>query len=143
MNGWKKEGLDDPEDRDVYLAERVFWVSKEARWKNLQDNAKQESIGNLIDLAMEAIEQDNPNLKGMLPGNYGRATLDKRRFGDRVAAAAQDANVYFWDQAVGQWSRWPALAGSRVSCVSFSPDGQLVAAGTDDNRLLVWSVETG
>jgi hypothetical protein len=63
----EKEGLDNLEDRDVYLAERVFWVPKEARWKNLQDNAKQESIGNLIDLAMEAIEQDNPNLKGMLP----------------------------------------------------------------------------
>jgi type I restriction enzyme M protein len=45
----EKEGLDDPEDRDVYLAERVFWVPKEARWKILQDNAKQESIGNLID----------------------------------------------------------------------------------------------
>lgn len=74
-----QEGLDDPEDRDVYLAERVFWVPKEARWKILQDNAKQESIGNLIDSAMEAIERDNPTLKGMLPGNYGRATLDKRR----------------------------------------------------------------
>ena len=82
----EKEGLDDPEDRDVYLAERVFWVPKEARWKNFQDNAKQESIGNLIDLAMEAIEQGNPNLKGMLPGNYGRATLDKRRLGDRVGS---------------------------------------------------------
>src|SRR5574338_518867 len=43
----EKEGLDDPEDRDVYLAERTFWVPKDARWKVLQDNAKQESIGNL------------------------------------------------------------------------------------------------
>ena len=80
----EKEGLDDPEDRDVYLAERVFWVPKVARWKNLQDSAKKESIGNLIDAAMEAIERDNPTLKGMLPGNYGRATLDKRRLGDLV-----------------------------------------------------------
>ena len=78
----EKEAVDDPEDRDVYLAERVFWVPKEARWKVLQDNAKQESIGNLIDKAMESIERDNPALKGMLPGNYGRATLDKRRLGD-------------------------------------------------------------
>ncbi len=87
-----KEGLDDPEDRDVYLAERVFWVPKEARWKNLQDNAKQESIGNLIDLAMESIERDNPNLKGMLPGNYGRATLDKRRLGDLVDMVSNKIN---------------------------------------------------
>ena len=77
----EKEGLDDPEDRDVYLADRVFWVPKDARWKILQDNAAKEEIGNLIDKAMDAIEKDNPTLKGMLPGNYGRATLDKRRLG--------------------------------------------------------------
>ena len=88
----EKEGLDDPEDRDVYLAERVFWVPREARWKNLQDNAKQESIGNLIDAAMEAIERDNPTLKGMLPGNYGRATLDKRRLGDLVDMVSNKIN---------------------------------------------------
>ena len=88
----EQEGLDDPEDRDVYLAERAFWVPKDARWKVLQDNAKQESIGNLIDKAMEAIEKDNPTLKGMLPGNYGRATLDKRRLGDLVDLVSNKIN---------------------------------------------------
>lgn len=88
----EKEAVDDPEDRDVYLAERVFWVPKEARWKVLQDNAKQESIGNLIDKAMESIERDNPTLKGMLPGNYGRATLDKRRLGDLVDLVSNKIN---------------------------------------------------
>ncbi len=86
------EGLDDPEDRDVYLAERVFWVPKEARWKVLQDNAKQETIGNRIDQAMEAIERDNPTLKGVLPGNYGRASLDKRRLGDLVDLVSNKIN---------------------------------------------------
>lgn len=88
----EQEAVDDPEDRDVYLAERVFWVPKEARWKVLQDNAKQESIGNLIDKAMESIERDNPTLKGMLPGNYGRATLDKRRLGDLVDLVSNKIN---------------------------------------------------
>jgi type I restriction enzyme M protein len=88
----EQEGLDDPEDRDVYLAERTFWVPQEARWKILQDNAKQEAIGNLIDKAMEAIERDNPSLKGMLPGNYGRATLDKRRLGDLVDLVSNKIN---------------------------------------------------
>ncbi|MBI1794834.1 MAG: SAM-dependent DNA methyltransferase [Chloroflexi bacterium] len=88
----EKEAVDDPEDRDVYLAERVFWVPKEARWKSLQDHAKQESIGNLIDAAMDAIEKDNPTLKGMLPGNYGRATLDKRRLGDLVDLVSNKIN---------------------------------------------------
>jgi len=93
----EKEAVDDPEDRDVYLAERVFWVPKEARWKILQDNAKQETIGNLIDAAMESIEKDNPTLKGMLPGNYGRATLDKRRLGDLVDMVSNKIN--FADEA--------------------------------------------
>jgi type I restriction enzyme M protein len=88
----EEEGLDDPEDRDVYLAERTFWVPKDARWKVLQDNAKHESIGNLIDKAMECIEKDNPTLKGMLPGNYGRATLDKRRLGDLVDLVSNKIN---------------------------------------------------
>src|SRR5690349_9468758 len=88
----EKEGLDDPEDKDVYLAERVFWVPPDARWKILQDNAAKEEIGNLIDLAMEAIERDNPTLKGMLPGNYGRATLDKRRLGDLVDMVSNKIN---------------------------------------------------
>ena len=62
MRSWlrSKARADDPEDRDEYLAERVFWVPKEARWTILQDNAKQPTIGNLIDDAMVAIERDNP-----------------------------------------------------------------------------------
>ena len=35
----------DPEDRDEYRAENVFWVPKEARWEFLQKNAKQPTIG--------------------------------------------------------------------------------------------------
>jgi type I restriction enzyme M protein len=74
----------DPEDRDEYIAERVFWVPKEARWAFLRANAKQPTIGNLIDQAMLAIERENPSLRGVLPGNYGRATLDKQRLGGLV-----------------------------------------------------------
>jgi len=74
----------DPEDRDEYIAERVFWVPKEARWSYLRANAKQPTIGNLIDDAMLAIERDNPSLRSVLPGNYGRATLDKQRLGGLV-----------------------------------------------------------
>ena len=41
---------------DEYLAENMFWVPKEARRSHLQANAKQPSIGKLIDEAMAAIE---------------------------------------------------------------------------------------
>jgi type I restriction enzyme M protein len=83
LTAQKSQGAD-PEDRDEYIAERVFWVPQEARWKMLQANAKQPAIGNLIDDAMLAIERDNPDLKGVLPGNYGRASLDKQKLGGLV-----------------------------------------------------------
>lgn len=74
----------DPEDRDEYLAENVFWVPKVARWAKLQSSAKQPTIGKLIDDAMAAIEKDNPTLKGVLPKDYGRASLDKQRLGELI-----------------------------------------------------------
>ena len=72
------------EDRDEYLAENIFYVPKEARWAHLQANAKQPEIGTLIDDAMHAIEQENPRLKGVLPKNYARPTLDKQTLGELV-----------------------------------------------------------
>ena len=74
----------DPEDRDEYRAERVFWVPKEARWPTIQGKAKAPTIGQLIDSGMTAIERDNPSLKGVLPKNYGRPGLDKQRLGELV-----------------------------------------------------------
>jgi type I restriction enzyme M protein len=40
----------DPEDRDEYTAENVFWVPQEARWDKLQAGAKSPEIGKTIDL---------------------------------------------------------------------------------------------
>jgi len=74
----------DPEDPDEYRAENVFWVPKEARWEYLQGQAKQSTIGKLIDKAMEAIERDNPSLKGVLPKDYARPALDKQRLGELI-----------------------------------------------------------
>jgi type I restriction enzyme M protein len=71
-----------PEDRDEYTAENVFWVPAEARWEKLQANAKSAVIGIFIDRAMAVIEKENPTLKGVLPQNYGREDLDKRRLGN-------------------------------------------------------------
>ncbi|MEN9920392.1 MAG: hypothetical protein RL538_285 [Candidatus Parcubacteria bacterium] len=77
------EGFD-PEDRDFYTADNVFWVPREARWKHIQSSAKQSTIGVVIDAAMDAVERDNPALKGVLPRNYAREALDKRRLGELV-----------------------------------------------------------
>ncbi len=72
------------EDPDEYLAENVFWVPKEARWSHLQANAKQPTIGKLIDEAMAAIETHNPGLKGVLPKDYNRPALDKVMLGELI-----------------------------------------------------------
>jgi type I restriction enzyme M protein len=72
------------EDRDEYKAENIFWVPKQARWSYLQANAKQPTIGKIIDNAMVAIELENPSLKGVLPKDYARPTLDKQRVGELI-----------------------------------------------------------
>ena len=72
----------DPEDRDEYSMENVFWVPDNTRWSYLQKNAKQPEIGKIIDDVMELIEKENPSLKGVLPKDYALPTLDIRRFGD-------------------------------------------------------------
>jgi type I restriction enzyme M protein len=77
-----------PEDPDEYKAENVFWVPAEARWSHLQANAKQPTIGKLVDDAMVAIERDNPRLKGVLPKDYARPGLDKQRLGELIDVIA-------------------------------------------------------
>lgn len=78
----------DPEDRDEYTAKNVFWVPKEARWEFIQSNAKQPEIGKIIDNAMDAIEKDNPTLKGVLPKEYTKPGIDKTRLGELVDLVA-------------------------------------------------------
>jgi len=80
----QKDNLTDPEDRDEYIADNIFWVPPEARWEYLQRNAKQPTIGKMIDNAMEVIERENPSLKGVLPTNYSRPSLDKQRLGELI-----------------------------------------------------------
>jgi len=78
------EKLSDPEDKDEYLSENVFWVPQQARWNFLRDNAKKPEIGKFLDDAMVVIEKENPSLKGVLPKDYARPTLDKQRLGELI-----------------------------------------------------------
>lgn len=74
----------DVEDKDEYEADNVFFVPKEARWQVISLSAHKPQIGKVIDDALLAIERENPKLKGVLPSNYARPELDKRRLGDVV-----------------------------------------------------------
>lgn len=74
----------DPEDRDEYRAENVFFVPTKARWSYLQSNAKNPEIGKFIDSAMDAIENENPPLKGVLPKVYAKGNLDVNSIGGLI-----------------------------------------------------------
>ena len=78
------EGYGDEEDRDCYLEENVFFVPEEARWTNVSKDAHTPEIGQTIDNAMRAIERENDALKEVLPKNFARPELDKRRLGEVV-----------------------------------------------------------
>ena len=80
----KADEYSDPEDSEEYLAENIFWVPVQARWKALMDNAKQPTIGKLIDDAMIAIEKHNQPLKGVLPKDYARPSLNKQVLGKLI-----------------------------------------------------------
>jgi type I restriction enzyme M protein len=74
----------DPEDKDEYKAENVFFVPEKARWTYLQDNAKNPEIGKMVDSAMDNIEKENPRLKGVLPKVYARGNLDINNLGGLI-----------------------------------------------------------
>ena len=78
------EGDGFEEDRDFYEEERVFYVPAEARWAAIAADAHKPEIGVTIDSAMRAIERENDSLKDVLPKNFARPELDKRRLGDVV-----------------------------------------------------------
>ena len=72
------------EDKDEYEADGVFCVPQDARWSVIQDAAHTPEIGVVVDKALQSIEKENNKLKGVLPSNYARPELDKRRLGDVV-----------------------------------------------------------
>lgn len=78
------EGEGFEEDKDEYTAENIFYVPAEARWETIAAQAHTPEIGTAIDNAMRAIERENRRLKDILPKNFARPELDKRRLGEVV-----------------------------------------------------------
>ena len=117
----------DPEDPDEYRADNIFWVPKEARWSHLKASAPQPTIGKLVDDAMDAIERDNPSLKGVLPKDYARPGLDKQRLGQLIDLVS----------ATSAWARRPtaprtcsAASTSTSSPSSPAPRARRAASST-------------
>lgn len=78
------EGDGFEEDIDEYTSEGIFFVPADARWSVIASKAHTPEIGTVIDDAMRAIEKENKRLKDILPKNFARPELDKRRLGDVV-----------------------------------------------------------
>ncbi|WP_308467328.1 class I SAM-dependent DNA methyltransferase [Rathayibacter soli] len=77
------------DDTDEYTGHGVFWVPPNARWSFLAEHAKgtgsgERTIGLLIDEAMDAIMQANPQLTGTLPRIFNRDSVDQRRLGELI-----------------------------------------------------------
>lgn len=78
------EGDGFEEDIDEYTSEGIFFVPRGARWNDIKSKAHSQEIGIAIDDAMRSIEKENKRLKDILPKNFARPELDKRRLGDVV-----------------------------------------------------------
>ena len=76
------EGDGFEEDIDEYIAENIFFVPENARWSVISAAAHTPEIGTVIDDAMRSIEKENKRLKDILPKNFARPELDKRRLGE-------------------------------------------------------------
>ncbi|WP_455642881.1 class I SAM-dependent DNA methyltransferase [Parabacteroides sp.] len=74
----------DPEDREEYKVENVFFVPTDARWAQIVSKAKDPQIGKYVDAAMDAIEKENPSLKGVLPKVFARQNLDPASLGELI-----------------------------------------------------------
>ncbi len=79
-----EEGDGFEEDIDEYIAENIFFVPENARWNVISAAAHTPEIGSVIDEAMRSIEKENKRLKDILPKNFARPELDKRRLGEVV-----------------------------------------------------------
>ena len=78
------EGDGFEEDKDEYTADNIFFVPENARWSVISAAAHTPEIGTVIDEAMRSIEKENKRLKDILPKNFARPELDKRRLGEVV-----------------------------------------------------------
>jgi type I restriction enzyme M protein len=77
------------EDRDYYTQDNIFWVPISARWEKLREQAKQPDIGQIIDKALVAIENENTSLRGKLDKRFGSAQLEPGKLGELVDLISQ------------------------------------------------------
>ena len=109
------EGDGFEEDKDEYTAENIFFVPENARWSVIAAAAHTPEIGTVIDEAMRSIEKENKRLKDILPKNFARPELDKRRLGEVVDLFTNIQMVEHGDSnALTNWIRIPKNLSSHI-----------------------------
>lgn len=69
------------EDREVYQANGTLYVPDISNWDYIVKNANQPNIGEMIDKAIENLENEHPKqLKDVIPKIYSRVNLDHYDF---------------------------------------------------------------
>ena len=124
------EGAGFEEDPDEYIGDNIFFVPTDARWDKIVKASLTAEIGVVIDTAMEALEQENRQLKSILPKNYARPELDKRRLGNVIdifennlhftGTEARDVLGRVYEYFLGEFAREEGKKGGEFytpSCV--------------------------
>lgn len=75
-NTGAKIGRDREYGPTYYQSKGVMYIPPEARYKHLLNLPEGENIGKAINDAMKAVEEHNPDLKGILPKTYTRIEDD-------------------------------------------------------------------
>ena len=128
----------DPDDIDEYRWRNVAWVPPPAQWRTLTAQARQPTIGSIVDKAMDELEALNPALRGVLPKDYARPALDQQRLGqlidllgDRdtpcVAGWAVTASAYLasdFDEVIGVTGFEQSLRNA-IDCPALGDGGQV------------------
>lgn len=112
----------DPEDRDEYMAENVFFVPQISRWNSIHASAKLPEIGKIIDDAMNEIEKENKELKNVLPKVFAKENLDKTSLWELIDLISnldlkhenkQSKDLFgrvyeyfLWEFANAEWKKW-------------------------------------
>ncbi|WP_339349097.1 class I SAM-dependent DNA methyltransferase [uncultured Alteromonas sp.] len=77
------------DDRTFYETDNVFWIPREAKFAAMVDSATAPDLAQKLDKAMQLIEAENSQLKGVLYREFSRLALEPGKLGELVNTIAR------------------------------------------------------
>ncbi len=88
--GIRKANEDDfISSKTFYDADNVFWIPREAHFKQLLQQATAPDLAQRLDKAMALIEAENPQLRGVLYREFSRLELEPGKLGELMGLIAR------------------------------------------------------